>query len=264
MKVAAIQYDIAWADPEANFEQLADRIGAAADAGADLVLLPETFSTGFGFGTAGFPVETEGGPSATFLSSQADRHRVWIAGSCPEISPNRDPRPANTAVFAAPDGTQYRYRKVHPFSFGDEDRYVRPGNELLNLRIGDVRVSPFICYDLRFATEFWQLAPETDLYVVVANWPAARRQHWLTLLRARAIENLAYLVGVNRIGAANGLEYAGDTIAFDPVGEILADAADQDTTVFAEIDPAVVQSTRDRFGFLNDRTFHADRTLRAP
>jgi predicted amidohydrolase len=120
--------------------------------------------------------------------------------------------------------------------------------------VRDVRVSPFVCYDLRFADEFWAVAPRTDCYLVVANWPASRRHHWRSLLVARAIENQAYVVGVNRVGVdGNGLAYAGDSMIVDPLGEVLASASEIETIVMADIDPAVVADVRARFPFLADR-----------
>ena len=116
-----------------------------------------------------------------------------------------------------------------------------------------VRVSPFVCYDLRFADDFWALATTTDLYVVVANWPAPRREHWSTLLRARAIENQAYVVGVNRVGSADGLDYVGDSAIIDPLGNVLTSAWTEQTVLMADVDTDRVTATRERFPFLADR-----------
>jgi len=255
LRVAAIQHEIVWHDRDANFERLAPMIAGAAAGGARLVLLTETFSTGFSFDTDGIG-EPEGGPSSQFLLEQAATHGVWVGGSCPEISPDAppdDPRPSNSFVVAGPDGTVHRYRKIHPFSHAEEEKYVRAGTEFVTVEIDGVRVSLFVCYDLRFADEFWTLAVDTDAFLVVANWPAKRRLHWQTLLRARAIENQAYVVGVNRVGTGGGLEYSGDSTIIDPVGEVLASGAGGETVLFADIDPAFVASTRSHFRFLQDR-----------
>jgi predicted amidohydrolase len=147
----------------------------------------------------------------------------------------------------------HRYRKIHPFSHADEERYVRAGTEFVTVEVDGVRVSLFVCYDLRFADEFWALAERTDAYLVVANWPAKRRLHWSTLLRARAIENQAYVVGVNRVGSGGGLDYSGDSAVIDPLGEVLASGAGGETVLFADIDPAHVAGTRGHFRFLQDR-----------
>jgi predicted amidohydrolase len=251
MRIAAVQHDIVWEDREANFARLAPQVGRAAAAGAELVLLTETFSTGFSM-TEGIG-EAEGGPSARFLAAQAADHGVWVGGSCPEIAPD-GPLPYNSFVLAGPDGTTHRYRKLHPFTHGGEHERFRAGAGPVTVTIGGLRITPFVCYDLRFADVFWQAAPETDLYVVVANWPAARRLHWQTLLQARAIENQAYVVGCNRVGTAgDGTEHAGDSRIVSPMGELLATAAGTETLVLADVDPAEVAATRDRLRFLPDR-----------
>lgn len=255
MKVAAIQHDIVWCDRAANFERLAPRIAAAADQGARFVVLSETFSTGFAVESEEF-AEPENGPSSEFLRDTAVRHGIWLAGSCPEIpvdSPSDDRRPANTLVLADPSGAVHRYRKIHPFTFGGEDRHVRPGTELVTVDVDDLRVSLFVCYDLRFSDEFWQLALDTDLYLIPANWPSSRRDHWITLLRARAIENQAYVIGCNRVGEGGGLSYSGDSLIVDPFGEILADGPNEECTLFADVSPDRVVEVRDRFRFLPDR-----------
>jgi predicted amidohydrolase len=120
--------------------------------------------------------------------------------------------------------------------------------------VGGLRITPFICYDLRFADVFWRAARETDVYLVPANWPAARRNHWRTLLEARAIENQAYVVGCNRVGTGgDGIEHAGDSRIVSPMGELLATAAGVETIVLADVDAAEVTATRDRLRFMADR-----------
>ena len=255
LRVAAVQHDIVWHDREANFAHLDPIIAGAAASGAELVVLTETFSTGFSFDTPGIG-EPEGGPSSTFLATMAAEHGVWVGGSCPEIAPDAPPddqRPSNVFVLTGPDGTTHRYRKIHPFSHADEERYVRAGTEFVTVDVQGVRLSLFVCYDLRFADEFWALASETDAYLVVANWPAKRRQHWSALLRARAIENQAYVVAVNRVGTGGALEYSGDSVIIDPLGEVLVTGAGVETVLLADIDTDHVASTRNHFRFLQDR-----------
>ena len=256
MRIAAVQHDIVWEDREANFARLAPQVARAVGAGAELVLLTETFSTGFSM-TPGIG-EPEGGPSAQFLAGQAAEHGVWVAGTCPEIEPGEE-LPYNSFVLAGPDGVTHRYRKLHPFA-AERDRF-RSGAGPVTVVVGDLRVTPFICYDLRFANVFWDAGPGTDVFLVPANWPSARRQHWTTLLRARAIENQAYVVGVNRVGTAgDGTEHAGDSRIVSPTGELLATAAGVETIVLADVDPAEVAATRDRFRFMMDRRDLADRS----
>ena len=253
VRVAAIQHDIVWGDREANFEHLAPLIAGAAVSGARLALLTETFSTGFVTDRA--IGEPEGGPSSQFIVEQAAAHGLWVAGSCPEIPADAgdDQRPFNSFVLASPDGVVHRYRKIHPFTYGGEDKHFRAGEQLITIDIEGLRVSPLVCYDLRFADEFWQLAKQTDLYLVPANWPEARRFHWQSLLQARAIENQAYVIGCNRVGEGGGLTYSGDSRIVDPLGELLATAARTESILLADISAETVAATRERFQFLRDR-----------
>ena len=251
MRIAAVQHDIVWEDREANFERLTPQVARAVGAGAELVLLTETFSTGFSM-TPGIG-EPEDGPSARFLAGQAAEHGVWVGGSCPEVAADGE-LPYNSLVLAGPDGTVHRYRKLHPFTHAGEHERFRAGEKPVTVEIGGLRVTPFICYDLRFGDVFWRAAPETDVYLVPANWPDTRRHHWTTLLQARAIENQAYVVGCNRVGTAgDGTGHAGDSRIVDPMGELLATASAVETIVLADVDAAEVAATRDRLRFLADR-----------
>jgi predicted amidohydrolase len=251
MRIAAVQHDIVWEDRDANFARLAPWVAAAAGAGAELVLLTETFSTGFSM-TPGIG-EPEGGPSSQFLVERAAEHAVWVGGTCPEVA-DGEQLPYNSFVLAGPDGTTHRYRKLHPFTHAGEHERFRAGEKPTTVEIGGLRITPFICYDLRFANVFWDAAPATDVYLVPANWPSPRRHHWQTLLRARAIENQAYVVGVNRVGAdGNGLEHLGDSRIVSPMGELLATAAGVETMLLADVDATAVATTRERFAFMPDR-----------
>lgn len=251
MRVAALQIDIAWEDPEANFTKLGPWLDAAEAAGARLVVLPELFSTGFSMAT-GRIAEPPDGPSAGFLLEQATRRGLWLGGSVAERPPGAQ-KPFNTFLLASPGGEAHRYRKIYPFTFAREHEAYAAGDEPLTVDVEGVRVSPLVCYDLRFSPEFWGLAERTDAFLVVANWPAKRRHHWRTLLAARAIDNQAYVVGVNRVGHATGLDYAGDSRVIDPWGEVLCEAAAQETMLLAELDPGRVARTRTRFPIMADR-----------
>ena len=177
---------------------------------------------------------------------------MWVCASVPERA-NDSSLPANQLVLAAPDGAVHRYAKIHPFSYGREHEHYAPGREFLQVDVEGIRCAFFVCYDLRFADEFWALALDTDCYVVPANWPAPRREHWTTLLRARAIENQAYVVGVNRVGTGGRLEYDGDSMIVDPFGEILADGGNRETIISADVDAARVCAVRAEYPFLLDR-----------
>jgi predicted amidohydrolase len=251
MRIAAVQHDIVWEDRDANFARLSTWVDRAVGAGAELVLLTETFSTGFSM-TPGIG-EPEGGPSSQFLQAQAAEHGVWVGGTCPEIAADGE-LPYNSFVLAGPDGTTHRYRKLHPFTHAGEHERFRAGEKPAPVEIGGLRVTPFICYDLRFANVFWDAALTTDVYLVPANWPSPRRHHWQTLLQARAIENQAYVVGCNRVGrAGDGTEHVGDSRIISPMGELLATASGIETILLADVDAAEVAATREKFAFLPDR-----------
>lgn len=251
MKVAAVQHDIVWEDAVATQRALEPQIAGAAAAGARLIVLTEMFATGFTMAPdrVGEPPE---GPSHAFLVDQAAATGTWICGSIPTTDPTKL-RPTNRLVLAAPDGGTFIYDKIHPFTYGGEDEHYVGGTEFLTVDIEGLRTSFFVCYDLRFGDDWWQRAPLTDCYVVPANWPAVRRHHWQSLLVARAIENQAYVVGVNRVGEGGNLAYVGDSRIVDPLGEILASGAGTEALLVAEVDPAHVASVRERFRFGRDR-----------
>lgn len=251
MKIAAVQHDVVWEDGAATLARLEPQLRAAAGTGARLVVLTEMFPTGFSVEPERV-AEPEGGPSSEFLRTQAADLDVWLAGSIP-IRPDGGGRPVNRLLLAGPAGELHHYDKIHPFTYSGEHEHYAAGTGRITVEVEGVRVTPFVCYDLRFADEFWAEAQGTDCYVVVANWPAARRTHWQALLVARAIENQAYVVGVNRVGEGGGLHYSGDSRIIDPLGEILAAGAGGETILLAEVDPVVVAETRKRYPFLADR-----------
>ena len=251
MKIAALQSDIVWEDPQANFERLRPWIRTASVAGARLLALPEMYSHGFSMATDRIS-EPVGGPSTRFLREQAAEHGLWLAGSIPEKAEGED-RPHNTLVLASPDGVLHRYCKIHPFSYAGEHEHYRAGEDFVTVNVEGLRLTLFICYDLRFADEFWATAEQTDAYLVVANWPETRRHHWFSLLLARAIENQAYVVGVNRVGEGGKLRYTGDSRIIDPMGQILAAGSQEETLLLADVNPEKVRETRTAFPFLQDR-----------
>ena len=251
MKIAAIQHDIVWEDRDATFARLRPLIAGAAGAGARLAVVTEMFSVGFSMDTARI-AEPEDGPSAAFLRTEAMRHGMWLYGSAPERQPGAD-KPRNVGLLVAPDGTVTRYAKIHPFTYGREHEHYGAGTETVTVDVEGLRVSLFVCYDLRFADEFWMLAPQTDCYLLCANWPEGRRHHWQSLLVARAIENQAYVVGVNRVGEGGKLNYVGDSRIVDPLGELLAAGAGTEALLVADVTPERVAEVRNRFRFLPDR-----------
>jgi omega-amidase len=251
MRIAAVQADLEWEDHETNRRRFADRMWAAAGAGAGLVLLPEMFPTGFSMASDEI-AEAPDGTTVQWMVDQSSTHGVFIAGSMATTS--EDGLPTNRLVVTGPDGVLGHYDKIHPFGYGAEDQHYQGGSSFLTLDLAGLRTTFFICYDLRFADEFWATAHETDCYVVVANWPRPRREHWRTLLKARAIENQAYVAAVNRVGTdGNDLSYAGDSVIVDPMGNVLASASEGETILLADVEATEVAAVRARFPFLPDR-----------
>lgn len=251
LRVGALQSDIAWENPPANFAKLQRWIETAEAAGVQLLVLPEMFACGFSMNTHHIQ-EPPAGPSESFLFDRARAHGLWICGSVPILAEGAE-RPHNTLVFAGPEGQRHAYRKIHPFTYAREHEHYAAGDAFTTFEIDGVRVTGFICYDLRFADEFWACANDTDLYVVVANWPMTRRAHWSALLESRAIENQAYVVGCNRVGQGGKLEYSGDSAIIGPMGETLSKATMGETLLIADVDAGTVDETRERFPFLRDR-----------
>ncbi len=258
MKVALLQLDIVWEDVAASHARAARLLEEAARGGARLAILPEMFSTGFSMRPQRV-AQPPGGPSETFLRERAGALGLSILGSVPESGAGR---PRNVALLVSPGGEVVRYAKIHPFSFGGEDREYAGGDGVVTAVVEGVRVTPFICYDLRFPEPFRLAADATDLFAVVSNWPERRQAHLTVLLRARAIENQAYVVGVNRVGEGDGLRYLGRSIAFSPWGETLVEAGEEETVVFCDVDPGEVTVARRTFPALRDRRPAAYRVLR--
>ncbi|MDQ2749597.1 MAG: carbon-nitrogen family hydrolase [Actinomycetota bacterium] len=250
MKVAAIQHDIVWEDAAATRRHVTPLISQAAASGARLIALTEMFATGFSMQPERI-AEDEGGPTETFLLEQAGQHGAYLVASIAQRGPDGNYR--NNAVLATPSGEVHRYAKIHPFGYAGEAEHYTAGERHVTVEVEGLRVSLFVCYDLRFADEFWERAGDTDIYVVPANWPEPRREHWRTLLRARAIENQAYVLGVNRVGTVKDMRYVGDSALIDPHGRTLAEASLGEAVLVAEVSAQSVMSVRAEFPFLADR-----------
>jgi predicted amidohydrolase len=250
MKVAGIQMDIAWEDPAENYRRAREMVEDAAGENATLVVLPEMFATGFSMNAAlvaGFAEETRG-----FLGKLAEELSIFVLGGYVEPA---ESRPANACSIFDPSGAEaLHYRKIHPFSMAGEDKHYRAGDSVATTVVEGVRVTPLICYDLRFPEPFRAAAAETDLFCVLANWPEPRRRHWSLLLQARAIENQAYVLGVNRVGAGGDRVYTGDSVLLDSMGDEVASAPPRSNgLVLGKVDPGETSRIRERFGFLRDR-----------
>jgi predicted amidohydrolase len=251
MKIALAQSDIVWNDPEANHAVARTFVERAADAGVRLLLFPEMFNTGFSF-PVGRLAETAYQQGTAFLQEMASRHGLFIAGSLPDIQEDAN-HPFNTLFIYGPNGCLGTYSKIHLIgTLGEKDSYQLGASRLI-VEIEGVRICFAICYDLRFPYLFYDVAQQADLFAIVANWPSMRHEHWLTLLQARAIENQAYVAGVNRVGHGGGFEFLGGSRILSPHGKILAEGDSHPDLLIADIFPAEVAAYRTELPFLRDR-----------
>lgn len=249
MIIAGLQLDIAWEDPLENFSRATALAERAAAQGARLVVLPEAFATGFSIQSTAMAAHA--GEVRSFLSDLAHRLDLWVLGGFIEIGRKL---PVNACSLVAPDGEERLHcRKIHPFSLAGEDDHFESGDTVSTTTVEGVRVTPIICYDLRFVELFRATAETTDCFIVIANWPSKRAHAWRTLLAARAIDCQAYVLGVNRVGDALGFPHRGDSTLVNPMGETTATLAERPGLVTGDIDPEVVAQTRERLPFLTDR-----------
>ncbi len=252
MKIALCQFDIAWEDKRKNHTRVDALLNGAGELCRDaLIVLPEMFSTGFSMDVAKIR-EGEERESERFLRRTAQRFKSFVMGGV--VNADADGKGRNEALIFGPDGTELaRYAKMQPFTLSGEMACYAPGKELKIFECQGMRVAPFVCYDLRFPELFrhaTQLGAQT--IIDIANWPITRIEHWVTLLRARAIENQAYVVGVNRVGKDPKYVHNGRSLIVNPHGEIIADAGNGECVIGAELDPQVVENWRRDFPALND------------
>jgi len=242
LRVTLVQTELAWQDPAANRRSLAGHFRGLAGH-TDLVVLPEMFSTGFSM-EAEQLAEEMGGPTIGWLREEAAALGCVITGS---LIVRDAGRCFNRLVWARPDGSLEYYDKRHLFRLANEQQHYAAGTRRLVTAVKGWRVCPLICYDLRFPV--WSRSRgDYDLLLYVANWPQRRAHAWVTLLKARAIENLSYVVGVNRIGRdGNGTSYAGDSVALDFLGQPLSSEGGGDRVETVVLDLESLQSYRNSF-----------------
>ncbi len=241
LSITLMQRELAWEQPADNRQQIEEAI-AGLDRAGDLVLLPEMFTTGFSMNALA-NAEPPGGDTEQWLGQLARRHDCALSGS---IAVRDGEGVYNRMLFATPQGVQH-YDKRHLFRMAGEHKRYRAGRERVVVSWRGWRILLQVCYDLRFPV-FSRNRNDYDLALYVANWPAPRRQHWRQLLVARAIENLACVVGVNRIGSdANGLEYSGDSLAVAADGTLLTDMGNENGAARVVLDGAALQAYRESF-----------------
>jgi len=253
MKIAAVQMNLAWEDRAANFDRARLFSEAAAAEGAEFIVLPEMFATGFSM-NPGATAEDPDGLTPTFLRTLARDLGVTVLGGY--VQRAEDGKGANTALAVGPDGEILAaYIKTHLIGILGEDTAHVAGEGPVTFPLGGGMATSFICYDLRFPELFRLVAEDHHLICVMASWPAARQAHWDLLLQARAIENQVFVLGVNRVGHGGGLEFLGGSAIIDPLGRTLVHGQDIEGLVMADIDFHLVDTVRADLPFLGDRRF---------
>ena len=249
LNVSFIQADLAWENASANLAQFSEKI-SAIPADTDLIILPEMFTTGFSM-TPEKWAEKQDGTSVMWMQKTANEKNCVVTGS---LIIEENGKYYNRLFWVHPDGSFQTYNKRHLFSLAGEENHYAPGNERLIVDLKGFKIMPLICYDLRFPV--WSRNDVNyDLAIYVANWPERRSFYWSQLLIARAIENQAYVIGVNRVGNdGNEIYHSGNSICLDPLGGVIAKAEDgKEDTISVTLSKDTVNRVRDTFKFLNDK-----------
>ncbi|MBW2961926.1 amidohydrolase [Mesonia aestuariivivens] len=249
LNITIIQEDLKWENITANLELFSKHINFLK-ASSDLIVLPEMFTTGFSMNPMQF-AELENGKTLDWLKETAKKNNIAITGS---VMIKENSNYYNRLFFVLPNGSYQTYNKKHLFTLAHEEQTYAAGEERLMVEYKGWKICPLICYDLRFPV--WSRnTVDFDLLLYVANWPKKRIAAWDTLLKARAIENMCYVAGVNRVGFdGNHHEYSGHSAIYDMLGEQISTL--NEGKVFSEtilLEKAKLNETRKRFSFLNDR-----------
>lgn len=255
LRISLVQGATRWHDPAGNRDYYADLM-APLHGTTDLVLLPETFTSGFSNEAIG-QAETMDGPTVAWIKAQAKQLDAAVTGS---VQLRTDEGVFNRLLWATPDGELKHYDKRHLFRYAKEHERYAGGRERLTVEWKGWRICPLVCYDLRFPVYSRNRYDverkgglDYDLLLYVANWPAARAYPWKTLLRARAIENLCYVAGLNRVGDdGNGLHYAGDSAVIDFLGHPVSECTDEEVVVTTTLLASELAAHRERFPAMLD------------
>lgn len=248
LKILLAQTDLAWEDPERNREHLSEVL-RTINSEPDVIILPEMFTTAFSMRSEQL-AETMNGPSVKWMKEQANTLNSALYGS---LIIQEDGRFYNRGVWMRPDGTSTCYDKRHLFRMANETDHFASGNERVIVEVEGWRMMLQICYDLRFPV-FSRNREDYDALVYVANWPEVRRGAWSKLLLARAIENQAWVIGVNRVGKdANGISYSGDSVVVDPYGEVITSGnAGKEEYLEATLSCDLLPAFREKFPVAKD------------
>jgi len=249
LNVAAVQANLIWENTQANLNSF-EKVIQEIDPSTDVVVLPEMFTTGFTMNPQNV-AETMEGKTVQWMVDLASSKNIAIVGS---VVIQESGNFYNRLVFVHPSGRVQTYDKRHSFSLAGEDEVYTSGNEKLIVEYKGWKICPLICYDLRFPV--WsRYNNDYDVLLYMANWPKPRILAWDSLLKARAIENISYCIGVNRVGEdGNGFHYNGHTSGFDSLGaQIAATKEGQEGICYVTIDKSIQEETRGKLNFLNDR-----------
>lgn len=249
MKIAICQSHIRYLDFDYNIKYAKNAIYAAANKKAECIFFPEMSFTGFSMNTLLTSAYAEASLDA--VKNFSAENNITIGFGWTEMCEDYLAR-NHYSLISPCGGIIIDYIKIHPFSYAGENRYFKGGTSLPIADIRDMRIQCTICYDLRFPELFRINAENIHAVIVPANWPAKRLQHWSTLLKARAIENQIYIIGVNCIGVQNGLLYSGGSAIISPDGAIISDCGINDGVYYADICPENVTKIRKDFPVLKD------------
>lgn len=250
-KVYAVQLDIVWEDKAANHQKVRQLLEHTPPAPGSLVVLPEMFATGFSMRAQAIS-DTATRETQQFLSETARQFGVYLAGGV--VTDGQTGLGRNECIVYDPEGRELeRYCKLHPFTYGGESEHYEPGEQVHLFNWMGFKVAPFICYDLRFPESFRAAVKlGANLLLVMANWPVARIAHWDALLLARAIENQAYVIGVNRCGQDPVLAYSGSSRIIGPRGDLLLAAEAGEGIIQTELSLSDLEKYRRDLPFLAD------------
>jgi len=243
LTITLIQTDLAWEAVQANLDHLDTKVDAIGQK-TDLIILPEMLSTGFSM-QADTMAEEMNGTAVTWMREKAAAAQTAVTGS---VMIRNAGKFFNRLIWARPDGTMETYDKKHLFRYAGEDNVYTPGSRRLTVELNGWKIRPFICYDLRFPIWTRNLNNAYDLAIFVANWPERRAAHWRALLRARAIENQAYVAAVNRVGRdGNSIAYSGDSAVIDPLGQVLFEETNDSCTATVHLSKKMLTDYRKQF-----------------
>jgi len=247
--IGIAQINIVWEDNAENMKKIEGFIKKASENKVELTLFPEMSLTGFTM-------------NINSLSLREEEIINWVKKIAIESNINIgigygikvDGKGENKYIIISKEGNVLaKYTKMHPFSYSGENEKYHRGNKIYTCKINEFKITPFICYDLRFPEIFQKASKESQIITVAASWPKSREDHWMTLLKARAIENQCYVIGINRVGIGDGLEYNGSSMFVCPDGEILNEISGEEILIIEKLEIDKIKEIKDKFDIKNDR-----------